>query len=305
MNELLDKLLIRILLTIFICLAIYLYKYAHLLLYPSARSQLFKKFYPMKNSADTIFLFGRILGIGLIFSEFYFFMSDGFFLALFDFSIMVSLSFILYLGSLYIIDSVVLYNFEYHDEVIKRKNLAYSTICFCHAIGLAYLMKESISIAKDNVHHIPIYLIFLWLFSMVALGFATKTFQLISKLSFNKLLIQKNMALAFSYSGFFLGIVIIMASSINHEISNIKDFVIQTLLKVLLSLILLPIFKRGLSLIFRFQDTMAKADLDRSRELENPEEGFGIYEGLLFLTCAFLTSIITGHLYFGTFYPRF
>lgn len=121
MNELLDKLLIKVLLSIFICLGIYLYKYAHLILFPGTRNQMFKKFHPVRNSSDTIFLFGRILGIGMIFSHFYFYMSDGVFLALFDFILTSTISLILYLGSLYIVDSIVLYSFEYHDEVIKEK----------------------------------------------------------------------------------------------------------------------------------------------------------------------------------------
>ena len=253
MNELLDKLLIRVLLTLFICLGIYLYKYAHLILYPSTRNQLFKKFYPMKNSADTLFLFGRILGIGMIYSEFYFYMSDGVFLALFDFMIASSISLILYLGSLYIVDSIVLYSFEYHDEIVKRENMSYAMICFSHAVGLAHLMKVSVSIARDSYHHIPVFLVFIWLFTMVIIGFATKTYPLISRFRFNKLLVQRSPALAYSYSGFFIGICIIIASSVNHEIEDVKIYVIQTCLKILLSIIILPIFRRGLMIVFTFQ----------------------------------------------------
>ncbi|MFZ8933414.1 MAG: hypothetical protein ACO20H_09870 [Bacteriovoracaceae bacterium] len=305
MNELLDKLLIRVLLAFFICLGIYLYKYAHLILYPGTKNQMFKKFYPMKNSADTIFLFGRILGIGMIFSQFYFFMSDGVFLALFDFILASTISLILYLGSLYIVDSIVLYSFEYHDEVIKRENLSYSIICFAHAIGLAHLMKISVTVARDNVNHVPIYLIFLWLFTMVIIGFATKTYPLISKFQFNKLLVQKSISLSLSYSGFFLGICLIITSSINHQVIDIKEYVIHTCLQILLSLIILPIFRKGLILVFSFQESMATNEIDEVKEIENPTIGHGIYEGILFLTCCYLTSVITGQLYFGTFYPRF
>jgi len=38
---------------------------------------------------------------------------------------------------------------------------------------------------------------------------------------------------------------------------------------------------------------------------ENLYLGQGIYEGALFLTCAFLTSVIIGQIHFGTIYPFF
>ena len=43
MNEIFDKLIIRILFTIFICIALVIYKYAHLIFYPSQKKQLLKK----------------------------------------------------------------------------------------------------------------------------------------------------------------------------------------------------------------------------------------------------------------------
>lgn len=305
MNELMDKLIIRILLTIFICFTLFAYKYAHTLLYPSSRSQLLKRFFPTKNTADTIHLFGKIFGLGLIFSEFNFFMSDGVFLALFDFLIISFLAFTLYLLSVYIIESIVLYNFEYHDEIIKRKNIPYAIISFAHAIGLSYILKTGVNVAKDGVHHIPIYLIFLWLFAMVILGFSIKTYSLVSKLPFNRLLIQKNYTIAFSYSGFFLGWSIIIASSLDHDLINIKDYAIQTFLKILLSLIIFPIFKKGLAIIFRLQEAEEQRLAELPSAATDPLTGYGVYEGVLLVTSALLTSVITNQIFFGTFYPRF
>jgi len=151
MNELFDKLLMRMALTVFMCLVIIIYKYAHVIFYPNARQQLFKSFYPSKNPADTIHLFSRIMGIGIIFSEFYFHVSDGFFYAIFDFFLKASVACTFYLISLFIIESIVLYNFEYNDEVIKKKNVAYSLICFAHAIGMAYLIKTILLVSQDSI----------------------------------------------------------------------------------------------------------------------------------------------------------
>lgn len=302
MNELLDKIIIRIILTVFVLLVLFLYKYIHTLIFPSSRPQLLKRFYPEKNIADTLHLFGRILGTGLIFSEFYFYISQGILIGIFDFVIISLLGFFLYLCSMYIIESIVLYNFEYRDEVLKRKNISYSIICFSHAIGLALIIKTGIFVAKDSIHHIPIYLIFLWLFAMVMVGFATKSYSLISPLYLNKLLQQKNMGVGLSYSGFFLAWVLIISHSLNHELNDIKNYTIQAILKILLGLIIFPIFKKGLVVIFRIQPNTIY-DSENKDKIENPDTGFGLYEGIIFITSALLTTVITGNILFGEYYP--
>jgi hypothetical protein len=68
MNEIFDKLLIRILFTLFICLALFLYKYAHVIFYPSNKKQILKKIYPSENYIDTLHIFSRLIGVALIFS---------------------------------------------------------------------------------------------------------------------------------------------------------------------------------------------------------------------------------------------
>ena len=302
MNELFDKLLIRVIFTIFLCSILYLYKYAHSFLYPQAKKQIFKRFYPSKNSADTIHLFARLIGIGIVFSEFYFFMAEGIIFALFDFFMASLLAFFLYLGSIYVIESIVLYNFEYHDEVLKRKNFSYAIICFAHSIGLAYLLKMILSISKETFKHVPIYIVLLWLFSMVVIGFASKFFPLISRLRFQKLLIQKNMGLSFSYLGFFLGLIIILSSSLNHKLLDIQVYSIEVFLKIILSLIILPIFKKGIPFIFKMQDDLEQSSKPLTKkEKEEPEVGYGIYEGVIFFTSALLTTVITDHIAFGPF----
>ena len=97
MNELFDKLIIRIIFTCFICAIIYFYKIAHSKLHPHTKSQLNTKFYPSKNAASTIHLFSRIIGIGIIFSEFYFYLSDNILITLLDFFIQASSCLFLFL----------------------------------------------------------------------------------------------------------------------------------------------------------------------------------------------------------------
>ncbi len=298
MSELFDKLLIKIIFSIFLCGLLFLYKYAHSFLYPQTKKQISKRFYPSKNGADTIHLFARLIGIGIVFSEFYFFMAEGLMFALFDFFIASMLSFFLYLGSLFITESIILYNFEYHDEILKRKNFSYAIICFGHAIGLAFLLKTILNVSQVTIKHVPIYIVLLWLFSMVMIGVTSKVFPFISKLKFQKLLIQKNIALSFSYLGFFLGLIIILSSSINHELKDIQNYSIEVFLKILLSLIIFPIFQKGIPFIFKVQDDFNNS---KSSEKDDPEIGYGIYEGIVFFTSCLLTTVITEHITFNTF----
>lgn len=302
MNELFDKLILRIVLTVFICLILLVYKYAHVVLYPSSRQQLFKRFYPSKNSPDTLHLFSRLLGIGILFTEFKFFMAEGFWFALIDFFIQAITACVLYLGSIYIQESIVLYNFEYQDEIPKRKNFAYALICFTHAIAIAYVLKTIISVADGSL----INLAFLWLLSMVLMGFATKTYSIMSKLSFNRLLVQKNMALAVSYLGFTWGWTMLIAGSLNHELRDIKWYGIQVILKLILALIILPVFIKGLKLIFKMQDDLSMVEsIEGKMEHDEVEFGYGVFEGAVYFTAAFLTTVITGNIIFGDFYPIF
>lgn len=302
MNELFDKLILRMVFTFFILGLLYLYKYAHSFLYPSSRQQLFKRFFPIKNSPDTMILLSRVVGIGLIFSQFYFFMSEGFLYALLDFFLEAAIGFIVYLASIYILESIVLFNFEYQDEVLKRKNYAYAIISLAHSLGLAYVLKIVLAVSNHSI----IMLIFLWLFSIVLIGFATKSYSIISKLPFNRLLVQKNLGLAFSYLGFLWGWILIISSSINNELIEIRWFSIQVILKIVLSLIFIPIFRKGLQIIFKFHDEIEK-EIVIDNKPENLEKtlGYGVYEGSIFFASCFLTTVITGHINFGTFYPVF
>lgn len=303
MNEIIDELIIRVVYTLFMCLLIYVFKYAHLLLYPSSRTQLLKKFYPTINPADTLHFFSRIIGIGVILSVQHFNHHEGMLFAIFDFFVQSTAAFILYLASIYILESIALYNFEYIEEVVKRKNLSYGTICFAQAISLAILIRQILLISQKSL----VLMFFLWLLTIVLIGFAAKNFKYYSELSFNKLVIQKSMAIALSYSGFILGCCLIINSIIFGSIGNIQKYVIFFLIKIFLSLLIFPIFRLGLIFVFqlkkgKFSDS-AFITKEKSDKLL-PDVGVGIYEGAIFLTCAYLTSVITGQIQFGINYPN-
>lgn len=300
MAEIFDRLVIRLLLAGFVCLMIYLYRYAHVIFYPSVKRQVLKKIHPAENPADTLHLFSRLIGIAIIFSSITFNEASGFFLSIFHFTVWGTIAIILYLLSLFIVESIVFYNFDYTDEILKRKNMSYAVISFCHAIVIAYLTRTVMMEAENSL----IILLVLWLYMLVIVGFSVKYFTFISRLSFNRLVLQKNLSLCFSYGGFSLGAGLIIASCFDQEHYDITVYCIQVLLKTLLSLIIFPIFKKGLVKIFP-----VKVGQERSHEshIENDRQslGYGFYEGALFISGAILTTMIVNRIQFGTIYPFF
>lgn len=300
MNELFDKLILRIVFCLYIWLMLYVYRYVHAYLHPSSKQHFLKKLYPSKNGAETLHLIARLLGIGLIFSEFYFYISDGIVYALVDFFIQATAAILLYIASLYIVDSIILYNFEYQDEILKRKNMSYAVVSSTLTLGVAYILRTIVEVSNDSL----IILFFLWLLAMVLLGFASKTYSIFSELPFNRLLIQKNIGLSLSYLGFFWGWVLIIANALNNEMTDIRWYGAQVILKILLSAIIFPVFKKGLSIVFQLGLEKVRPNAG-SDELVEIDVGIGVNEGGTFFTSCFLTTIITGQIHFGTFYPVF
>lgn len=300
MAEIFDRLIIRVLLAAFVCVMIYLYRYAHIIFYPPLKRQVLKKINPSENSADTLHLFSRLIGISIIFSSITFNESSGIFLSLFHFAVWGSIAIVLYLLSLYIIESIVFYNFDYTDEILKRKNMSYAIISFCHALVIAFLTRTIMMEAENSL----VILLVLWLYMLVIVGFSVKYYTFISKLTFNRLLIQKNLSLCFSYGGFSLGAGFIISSCFDQEHYDITVYCIQVLLKTVLSLIIFPLFKKGLVKIFpiRMGD---ERGLEGQIENEMLSLGYGFYEGSLFISGAILTTMIVNRIQFGTIYPFF
>lgn len=296
MNEIFDKLIIRFLFTVFICLGLLFYKYAHVLFYPSRKKQILKKIYPSENYVDTLHLFARLIGIALIFSTLEFNEYIGFVRSVLDFFILGTSGIALYLFSMYILDNIVFFNFEYKDEVLKKKNAAYGIVSFSIAICLAFLVR---TIFKESEHSLII-LFILWLFALVLFGFSTKLYQYVSKLPFNSLMIQKNLGLSLSYSGFLFGTTLIIISAFNHEHHDLISYCIQVILKTLLGALIFPIFRYGVNYVYQIQDDAETNNTDDPVHL-----GYGLHEGAVFLICGLLTSIIIGQIHFGTIYPFF
>lgn len=302
MNEIFDKLILRFIFAIFVCGALYLYRFAHTFLYPSTTSQILNRFRPTQNSAETIHLFSRLIGLATVFSEFYFFISQGILYALLDFTIISILGVILYLLNIYVIESIIFYNFEYQDEIHKRKNLSYAIMSGANAICSGLMIKSIIGVA----HSSPILLLFLWLFTLVLIGFTAKAYSSFSKFSFNRLLLQKNLNVGFSYFGYLFGWTFIITHAIDNDITNIRYYVIHVILKIVLCLILIPIVAKGIAVVFKIDEhsTRLFGIPGKSIESASAEDiGKGIFEASIFFIAAYFAIVIAGNVHFGSFYP--
>lgn len=308
MNEVFDKLVVRVAFAIIICLILLLYKYAHYVIYPAAKIQLKKRILPGQNPANTLHFFGRIIGIGILFSHLSVDLSLGPFYGILGLFLEAVLSFTLYLGAIYLMESITLYNFEYFDEIVKRKNICYSTISFAQAFCLAILMGTVMQVAQKNI----LMILFIWLFAMTILGIASKSFRLISQMPFQKLILHKNMAVAFSFSGYLLGVTHMISNSINDKIISLEHYCLYVVIKLILSMIIFPFIQLGLIMVFRLpgQKTLYQ-NVDKSPATLHPGHekelalnfGHGIFEGALVFTSALMTTLITGQIQFGQYYP--
>lgn len=300
MNEIFDRLLIRIILVAIVCGMLFIYKYAHMLFYPSMKQQMTKRFYPAQNPADTLHMFSRLIGFAVILSSLGFDESHGLFLSIFHFLVWGTLTCGLYLISLFIIESIVLYNFEYKDEILKRQNLSYAIVCFSHALTVAHVTRAVVDQSENSL----VILFVLWLLSMVFLGFGSRYYTLLTKLNFDRLITQQKPTIALSYMGFTLGLGWLVGESFSQEHYDITMYCVQVLLKMLLAMIIYPLFKRGLEYVFKTRIYAAGPDL-APQDVDVQNWGYGFYECALFVASAILTSMIVNHIQFGTIYPFF
>lgn len=298
MNEIFDRLLIRVLLVGIVLAVVATYKAAHFIFYPTMRGQVRKRFYPGENPADTLHLFSRLIGFAVVVSSLGFDEEKGIMLSLFHLLVWGTLTSALYLLSLYLVESIVLHDFEYKDEVLKRHNTAYAIVCAAHALAIAHVTRVVVDQAENSL----VILFVLWMLAMVVMGFGAKLFGVLSRMNFTRLITQKNPSIALSYLGFTLGLSWLVAESFSQEHFDITMYCIQVVLKILLCLVVFPLFKMGLHALFKVHMGGANGG---SHEPDMQNWGYGAYEGAQYLSAAVLTSMIVNHIQFGTIYPFF
>ncbi len=296
MNDIIDKLIIRVIFAIILTLLLVVYKYAHAVIYPSGKKQVFKNFNPSENSADTLHMFARLIGIGLIFSNLEYNEANGLALSIFHFSVWGVVSVCLYLFSIYIIESIALSDFIYVDEILKRKNMTYSIVSFTNSISLAFIISKVIAESEFSF----ILLIMFWLFALVLFGFAIKAYAYFTKLNFKRLMMQMNSSIAYSYMGFIIGCTHLITMAYSQTHYEVKTYGIQVILSIILAILIFPMFIFGIHKVFHITNHYFIENIK-----ENPTIGYGIYEGATYFTSSLLTSVIIGHIQFGIIYPTF
>jgi len=294
MNEIFDKLLIRVILSVLIFGILFSYRYIHFFIFKRIRKFTLRSIYPEKNLSHAIFISSRLIGFVIIINSQMIDLSNGLFLAISSLVIDSIISILLYLSSTYVFESIVLYNFTTEDEVIRRQNLAYSLVSSSLSISAAIILTTVNKVAAGNL----INLMFLWLFSLVIFGASTKLFDLIFKINLSRSIVQHHLPTSFHYIGFLMSWVIIISTVIDHPIINYQRFILKSLIDIILNIIIFPLFFIGINYVFYIKKLHHLKDTE-VKEISN----FGTFEGIMLFISAMLTVMITSNLKFGTFYP--
>lgn len=246
MSEIFDKLLIRILFTMFICLSFFLFKYAHYLFYPSHRKQILKIVAPNENFTNTLSLFGRILGLGIIYTSFEFNEYIGMAISTIHYFIWSSIGIILYLVTINLSDWIIFQNHKFKDEILKKKNNAYGIVSFANAIAIALILKKIFLASNYSIYVFAS----LWLLMTALYCGATRLYKYCAEHSFNSLLIQKNTGLAFSYAGFLLGNALILYGCFNYSNDGFAEMIKTSLIKSTIAILAVPFLFKALNRVF-------------------------------------------------------
>lgn len=272
-------------------------------MYSSVKKKLFQNFSPFENSSHTLVLFSRLIGIGIIFTSLQFHLQENILIIFLDFFMQGLSACILYLLAIYVIDSIALYDFEFQNEIILRKNFSYALISSSNSLSIAYIMKIIFSLSEGSL----VILLFLWLFVMMTLGFCSKSFVFLSRLPFNRFIAQKNIAIAPAYMGFIFGWTVLVSTAFDRKIQDIKWYSIHVILTCILILIILPFFHRGILFLFQIKNKKIEKEVffyEQDSEVAGHHQkilGYAFFEGCLFATICLLTTVVITSIDFEIF----
>ena len=189
MNQIFDKLFLRVLLSVVILLSLILYRYISHIIYFKDRKFSLNAIYPEKNLAHGIYFGSRLLGIVLVMSNFSFDLSHGAIISIIELLLDSLIITVFYFLAVYIFESIILFNFSLSDEVYKQSNLSYSIVNGGISLSTAYLIQRAYLISHGSY----LDMLFLWLFLVVLYGFAIKTFKLIFQINLSKSIIPESL----------------------------------------------------------------------------------------------------------------
>lgn len=291
MEEIFDNLLTKIFFSIMFIGILYLYRYAHLILYPQAKKQVLNLFNPFENISDSIHYFSRIVGISIVFSSINIQVSENLTLSIVNFAFWTIVNIIFYLLSLYILELIVLHAFQYQQEILKRKNISYAIVSAVIAICLSFLIKNTTQIADNSIP----FMIIVTLYTIVIFGLFLKQYHLVSRFSFSKSIIGQDLGVVISHAGFCIAATIIVHYCFKFSSDNLENFITTSLTYFLLCGILLPFFYYFLQRVFLSKLHMAISIFDEKLGIQH---NLGITECMLYLSSTLLTIIIVFNINF-------
>ncbi len=281
MEEVLDRFVILMTYGIVLAVILYFYRFAHLFLYPNGEKQYTRVFHPDKNKADTLHYFGRMIGLCYILLAFEVHTLNNIIVDFIHILIWGVVSFLLYLLSLYICESILFYDFDYKTEIHKKENFSFALISFSIACSLSIILNQLI-IESDSSF---IILLILWLLCMVLFGVFSKLFKFYSSLNVIEDVHKQKLGAPLIFSVFIVALALIISVSLQQKHFELQSYMLRVVLKVLLSLTILPVFLKALPKLFPAKN------LTDSLRNEHGETNLsqGIYESGLLITATLLT----------------
>ena len=284
--EILDQLIIRLLFIIIITAILWGYKGIHLIFYPHARSQLFKRFNTAHNEAATIHLAGRLLGFGILFSYFDL-QVEQLLLNILDLIVLGTIASVLYILLLYLLESITLSSFSYKQEISQKKNNSYALISFTNSVSWAIIVRAVMDTAQTSL----IIMVTILPLALIIISIISRLFSTYSDLSWKKLIVIKNMAIAIYYLGYMLGSSFILYFTFRKPFQNIFLYLLGLLIDLSLIAIIFPLFNR----IIRFIYSLVITSHDE------PPLSFGVTSMAVFLVTSILTALIVARTSFAIY----
>ncbi len=291
MEENLDNLSIKLLMSCLVIAMIFLYRIMHNFVYPTGKKNYIRIFTSQTNPADAIHFYARIIGSSILIFPLVISFHDDFLsigVHLLTWSI---INFSLFLGSLYFLENSILNNFDFRNEILKKENYAYAivsaSLSLCFALSISFVVKNA-------DFSIPIVTI-LWFLSLIFIGINSKIYSSLTRFQFTKDILSKNLGTAISFSGFIFGTTLILFMCFNQEYVEFSDYFIQITSDLALCLIFLPIFYLALRLIYLKNNNFTLMLYVKDASF-NLHLGAGLTEATLFITSSILTTLTVFHL---------
>lgn len=287
MKHILDSLLIKSLFFLIIMSFIFIFRKVHIILAAREIRNNHKKIFPNRNHIDTIHFFSRLLAIGILISSFSINIYQDLMSNLLHFISWTSISMVVYFISLYFVEGIILYPFEYLEEVHNRKNYTYVIISACLSTCLAFLIKT----VFFQVGFLLFFTVVTYTLILVIFTLLLKFYSAVSHFNLKNSISKKDLGASFSFSGYTIGVTIICLFSLKNPIGPNNHQLLQVVSQVLLGIILFPLFKKVIIYIFKIQEKHTISEAAGSGERIS-KLGYGVFEGSVFCLASVFTSIL-------------